>query len=185
MLLFCSVGELLMHVPVLVFSVLVRGRVSSFHACNVLAAQVPPTQTYWLSSSGELLSHTEPGVSFIFPTCFIFTESRSFQMTHFPWKAGRPVSFSRQIVGSVTSQNHSRWKKACAQILMSLRLNLSNHFQSWGNAAAMVVLKIFPKCLFTEMGRNSEIACILRKSSVLRMLCISESSWVVIVGSLE
>lgn len=167
-----------MHVPVLVFSVLVRGRVSSFHACNVLAAQVPPTQTYWFS-------HTEPGVSFIFPTCFIFTESRTFQRTHFPWKAGRPVSFSRQIVGSVTSQNHSRWTKACAQILMSLRLNLSNHFQSWGNAAAMVALKTFPKCLFTEMGRNSEVACILRKSSVLRMLCISESSWVVIVGSLK
>lgn len=77
--------------------------------------------------------------------CYLFHfhwVSRSFQRTRLPWKAGRTVSFSRQTVGVVTSQNHGRWKKACAQILMSLRLNLSTHFQSQGNAAAMAVLKI-------------------------------------------
>ena len=101
-----------------------------------------------LSSSEELLSHTEPGILFILPICFIFTGSRTFQRTRFPWKAGRTVAFSRQIVGVVTSQNHGRWKKACAQIFKSLRLNLSNHFQSQGNAAAMAVLKIFQSVSF-------------------------------------
>jgi len=64
----------------------------------------------------------------VFCSSFLFVSFLlSFQRTHFPWKAGRTVSFIRQILGVETSQNRGRCKKAYAQVLISLRLSLSNH----------------------------------------------------------
>lgn len=56
--------------------------------------------------------------------------------------------FSRQIVGVVTFKNFGGLEKAMCTDLIDLRLNLSNHFQSLGNAAAMAILKFFQNISF-------------------------------------
>lgn len=58
------------------------------------------------------------------------------------------TSFSGQIVGVVTFKSYDRLEKAMCTDLIGLRFNLSNHFQSLGNAAAVAVLKFFQSVSF-------------------------------------
>lgn len=63
------------------------------------------------------------------------------------------TSFSGQIVGVVTFKKYDRLEKTMCTDLIGLRLNLSNHFQSLGNAATMAVLKFFQSVSFLRWAR--------------------------------
>lgn len=91
------------------------------------------------------------------------------------------TSFSRQIVGL------ELWQAGEGHVhrFNGFKVKSEQAFPKFGECSCHGSIEVFPEYFFSEMGRNSDIACIQRNSNTLRIFCISESSRVFVVGSLE